>query len=298
MSKYFGGFIRNRAATKQFIRTRPRPFVSQQNSEIRGSGSASRMRLTPIYEKVTGVPFVPHYQEIGSCVGESGTLGAEFVTCIEIANGEREKWVGKYSVEVSYAISRVEIGGRKLRRQQDGSNGSWLAGALTQYGVLPRGVYGRYDLTKPRPDLQRDWGYDGCPDELEPEVKEHPLKTAALVESADEGADLITNGSPIVVCSNRGFRMSADRDGFLLPSGTWYHAMLITGVDTESDRPGFEIQNSWGANWVTGPKHKLGVAAGAFWADYKVVNAMLAQGDSYALSGFDGFPARQLDYLF
>lgn len=288
------GFIPDRAARKEYMRSTPRPFFGDYSlGENLGRGKSGR--LAPIYEEVTDGPLVPHYQKRGTCVGEGYTLGTEFLTCAEIHAGEREEWRGKYSVEATYALSRVEIGGRKLGRNEDGSNGSWAAKALTTFGVLLRAKYGKYDLTERRDDLAVTWGYDGLPDELEVLAKEHPIKTTALVMSYDEAIDALARGCPVPVCSNYGFTMERDKDGFCTPRGTWYHCMVLAGWDDESRRPGVECFNSWG-DYLKGGEHRLGVAPGAFWIDADVIDKMLRQGDSFALSGFEGFPIRALNY--
>lgn len=294
---YFGGYVRSKEAIAHFVRTTPRPYLSQQNADIRRSGERAQVRLMLGWESTTGGVFVPHKQLHGTCVGESSALGADF-TCIgDILAGDREEWKGKHSVEVQYALSRVEVGGGRIRG--DGSTGAWAAEAATRYGFVLRGKYGDYDLTEPRHDLAKLWGDRGCPDELEVIAKQHPIKTATLCKSAAEAADAIANGYPVVVCSNRGFAMTTDKDGFLPPRGQWAHAMLIVGVDTVSDRRAFEIANSWGDRWVeVRGQHKLGTAPGCFWADFNTVDQMLKQGDSYAFSGFDGYAKRELSHVW
>jgi hypothetical protein len=72
--------------------------------------------------------------------------------------------------------------------------------------------------------------------------------------------------------------------------------MAIIGVKKGS-RPGFFIQNSWGSDWIRGPRVPADAPAGGFWADESVVDRMLRQGDSWAFSDAVGFPARELDFF-
>lgn len=289
------GYVRRPEAIREFIRTTSKPFLAQHNKEIRGSAENVQVRLVKALEQVTGQPFENHEQEIGDCVSHGGTLAVDLLCAIEIVAGEREEWRGKFSTEVSYGLSRVEIGGGKIRG--DGSTGAWMAKALTQYGVILRGKHGNHDLSKYRPDLAKLWGRNGVPDELEPTVRDHPVAESPIVTSAQEAADSIANGNPIFVCSDRGFSSRTDADGFLSPRGTWFHCMAVIGVDTKSDRKGFEIAQSWPESWIGGPAHKLGTVKSGFWADWDVVDRMLRQGDSYAVAGFKGFPRRVLDYV-
>lgn len=289
------GYVRDKRAIADFIANTHKPFLAQQNAEIKGSGAGKQVRLMAAYEKVTGVPFVPHKQEIGDCVSHGFTLGAEVLSAVEIAAGQREEWRTKFSTEATYGLSRVEIGGGRIRG--DGSTGAWGAKAVTHYGVLLRRRYPQYDLTKYDPTLAKRWGDLGVPDELESHLREHPIKTATLVTSYADAIDALANGYPIPVCSNVGFRMETDRDGFLVPRGSWAHCMVAVGFDDASERKGVEIINSWGDRWLSGPKHKLGAVAGGFWVDANVFDRMLKQSDSYSLSGFNGFPRRKIDYV-
>lgn len=289
------GYVRDKVAMREYRANTFRPYADDWDYP-KGDGKGAQVRLVKAYEAVTGTPHKTHVQEIGDCVSHGGILGVDFLSCVEIANGEREQWKGKFSTEVGYGLSRVEIGGNRIRG--DGSTGAWMAQALTRFGVLLRGVYGRFDLSQYNPKLAKEFGARGCPDELEDSVREHPIRTTTLVTSYTQYRDMIAAGYPVFICSNRGFGSTRDRQGFLAPRGTWYHCMLGASVDDKSDRKGAEIYNSWPLSWISGPEHTLGTSEGAFWADASVLDKMLAQGDSYAISGFDGFPKRKLDYIW
>lgn len=296
--KHFG-WIQSDEARRRFISRTNRPFFEDHAYDIAGSGDDREILLSQYYEKATKAKFVPHYQEIGDCVGQASTLGAEFVCATQIAYSKKnEQWKGKFSTEVTYAGSRVEIGGGVIRRG-DGSTGAWAAEWLKRYGTVLRGKYGNIDLTKYDPDIARQWGKPrvGVPDELEAIAKEHPVKTVTLVRSWKEACDAIANGYPVLICSSVGFNTRTDKEGFLTANDVWYHALLLIGIDTKSIREGGCIANSWGTNWVSGPKHRLGTPDGCFWADARVIDAMIKQGDSFALSNFVGYPRRDLDYL-
>lgn len=293
------GWVDLPEAKEWYDETVPRPYF-QSYSGLQGTGENKQVCLWKAYEKVTKKPFEPHYQKIGDCVGQGFTLGAEVLSTFEIAAGQREEWRGKFSTEVTYAGSRIEVGKGKIKTG-DGSSGAWAAEFLRTYGVVLRKSYGSIDLSNYDPDLARQWGHwrsSGVPTELESVAREHPIKTTARVTNWEEYCDAISNGYPVAICSNVGFDDTLDREGFLRRQGTWYHCMLGWGVDSKSSRQGGCIANSWGRNWLSGPQHKLGTPAGCFWADADVIDAMLKQGDSYALSGFIGFPSgtHVLDY--
>ena len=76
-----------------------------------------------------------------------------------------------------------------------------------------------------------------------------------------------------------------------------HNCMVMTGFDRASRREGGFIMNSWGDAWCHGRKHKNGTPPGGFWADARVVNRMVNQGDSYAVTDYRGVVRRNLDYL-
>jgi hypothetical protein len=229
---------------------------------------------------------------VGACVGFGAAAAVEHLICVQIANGAREEF-RPVSPEVIYAGSRVEIGGGRVRG--DGSIGAWAARFVSEFGVLPRGFYGRLDLTVYDPARCRQLGVTGVPDDLEPRLKDHPVRSVANVRSWDECRAAVRNGYPVLVCSSQGFTMTRDADGACRPSGTWMHAMAVIGVRGEP-RPGAFLLNSWGPNAHRGPRVPADAPVAGFWADAAVIDRMLRQGDSWAFSRFAGFPSRKLDW--
>jgi len=69
--------------------------------------------------------------------------------------------------------------------------------------------------------------------------------------------------------------------------------MCIIGVCDEG-RKGCLIMNSWGSNWVNGPKRFGDEPEGSFWVDWDIIEKMVAQGDSFAFRGFQGYPHYKL----
>jgi hypothetical protein len=131
---------------------------------------------------------------------------------------------------------------------------------------------------------------------LEPVAKQHPIQTASKCTSYEEARDAIANGYPVSVASMRGFATNRDEDGFLRPSGVWAHQMYFCAVDDEYKRPGLLCVNSWGTSWSSGSR-RHDQPEGSFWVDADVADKMFKAGDSFAYSGFDGFPSQKLDYL-
>ena len=88
-----------------------------------------------------------------------------------------------------------------------------------------------------------------------------------------------------------------DVNSFVSDSVVSHNCMLFIAVDDEYKRPGLLCMNSWGPNWISGPK-RHGQPDGSFWVDAKVVTSMLRRQDSFALSSFNGFPAQKFRYSF
>lgn len=261
---------------------------------VKESGKGKTVLLYKAYAKVVDPELRSHNQgNYGTCVSHAWGLGVDILQAVEIVAGDREQFKAKVSTEYIYGISRVEVGGGRLRG--DGSNGSWAAKAVTEYGTLHRMVYGKWDLREYSGELSREWGSKGVPDELEEIGKKHRIRKVALIKTYEEARDAIANGYPVAVCSNYGFRTTRDKDGFARPQGSWSHAMLACAVDDSNERPGLLIWNSWGENWISGPR-RLEQPQGSFWVDADVADAMLRQRDSYAMSDYEGFPLRQIDY--
>ena len=242
--------------------------------------------------KVLGAILPPRNQgQVGSCVSFGTCTAVEHTMLCEIAAGDSEEFKPLVQ-EAVYGGSRVEIGGGRMRG--DGSCGSWAAKFVTQYGVLARSVYGTTDLTKYSESLCRQWGSSGVPAELESLAKAHPVQGTALVRNWDEAKKALANGYGISICSNRGFSMSRDGDGFASPRGQWNHCMGLVGY--QSARPGGFILNSWGGSAHTGPSGRGEPSPAGFWAEDDVIDGMLRQGDSWAFSAVQGFPSNKIDW--
>ena len=131
------------------------------------------------------------------------------------------------------------------------------------------------------------------PADLKAKAKDHKVKTVSLVSTYAELEDALANGYPITVCSNQGFTMSRDANGFCRPRGSWAHCMLIVGVRADKGMEGACIFQSWGSDVPSGPL-ALDQPPNSFWADKNTVSRMLAAQDSWSLSSFDGYPGQPL----
>jgi hypothetical protein len=273
----------------------PQPYFAEAAAPLLADPLPEEVFLWDACKKVTGGHLAAHDQDgVGCCVGEGFSSAVEYLQCVEIALGNEPQEYKPISCEAIYALSRVEVGGGRLRG--DGSTGAWAAKAVREFGVLPRAVVGGVDLREFSPQRARQWGDRGLPDDLEPEARRHPVRTVSLVTSFAEARAALANGYPVVVCSSQGFGLTRDKDGFCPPLGRWMHCMCFIGA-VGGRRPGLCCLQSWGPRTPGGP---IGIGdhpGCAFWVDADMADRMLRQRDSWALSAFDGFPGRRLDWV-
>lgn len=239
----------------------------------------------------------------GTCVSFGWGRGAQDLILGQIASGANEKWPGaQVATEPIYGGSRIEVGRGQIRG--DGSVGAWAARWVQKWGILFRQKYGAHDLSKYSVPISRSWGLRGVPDELEPIAREHPVRTVAMVTTAEELWSAIGNGYPVPVCSNFGFEGSPPASGIMEPRGSWAHCMLFRGrFEHPTAGRCVVIQNSWGryirrltvdAKMPDGTTAKVELPEGCFAVRLAVAGRMCAQRDTFAMSSFKGFPAKKI----
>lgn len=221
----------------------------------------------------------------GTCVSMGHGHGNDLLQCVEIATGEPSEY-RETDTEFIYATSR-EVAG--ILGRKDGSYGSAAVKAMMTIGVVSRemlGADGVYSGSR-----EEDWGLNGAPSKYKDMAAKYKLGNAALVSTWDELVAAVSNGYPTTICSNVGFTMTRDSQGFCSRWGFWAHCMMIGGV--RFDRPGACIMQSWGPETPSGPTD-LDQPHFSFWADQKVVEKILSQGDSWALSKSPDFVEKVL----
>ncbi len=213
----FCGWVDSPVARRRFVNDTPRPFLSQVNDKIRGTGQGKVVLLWPYLEQAYGHKFVPHAQEIGDCVSHGYGLGVDILTAVQLSRSlVPQAWVAEAATEVIYGGARVQIANGKY--MGDGCNGTDAAAFVSKYGVLLRQKYlsGKYDFRTYSGAVARKLGLEGAPVALLPLSRLHPVKTVTLVRTWAECRDSVANGYPVVMCSNVGFstRRGRDKDGF------------------------------------------------------------------------------------
>lgn len=230
-------------------------------------------------------------QKTGDCVSHGNKNGADITRSFEILyNGEKESFIARGATEGIYG-SRGSSGEGMFAHQ--------AVEFLTKTGgVLVRKNYKEVGIDLTNYDAKKGigWGRSGVPEKLLAEARKNQFQTASLVQTTEEARDLLANGYGIPVCSNYGFGNKRDKFGIAEPHGTWHHCMEIGGCDDTKKRHSsalFLIINSWGPDWINGPKFEQ--PEGSFWITEDVMAAMIAQKQTYALSNFDGF-RRRMDW--
>lgn len=255
-----------------------------------------------IFQLVTLYAAIVYNQgQVGSCVGFGTTSACEttLINSIYRDNGTAEDF-HHLCQEVTYGGSRFEVNGNRLPFRGDGSQGVWACSFVTKWGVINRGIHGKYDLTRYTESNARLFGSRGVPDDLEPKVKEHPVEAFALVRDWDTAVKLMAQGYGISICSNYGFG-SKNSSGVASRRGVWNHCMELWGYDLTKAVDKEEIgllRNSWSPQAHPGAAGPGDPPKGTFWARASDLNGMLRQGDSYAFARvkFDRVKPIDIDY--
>lgn len=265
------------------------------------SSAGAQVSLWHFAQRINGGRHFPTFcQETGDCVSMGAANALMYLQAVQIGlHGFHEEFHPVYQPWI-YGVSRVapDLGNGKLGRSA-GSVGRWAAEAVREYGVLPADAEGVPSYSG---KLADEWGYKGPPGQFYEIADDFRVRSIAKVSTYEEVRDAIANGYPVTVASNQGFRMDPVlHDGKMwgVPSGAWNHQMCFIGVDDRAQPPkgdpgGCYVLNSWGAAAHGTPAGDE--PPGGFWVDRRTVARMVGQGDSWALSSFDGFPRQDLDF--
>lgn len=248
-----------------------------------------------VHQKVTGKPTEEKDQNpVGSCVGFGSTTAYERALVCAIAAGQPFDFT-KFSEESIYAISRVVVGGGRLRGD-DGSVGGWAAKGLTDYGLLPEGTYDGQDWAAYNPTRCRQVGDRGLPANLMSECLKYRAGAAANLKTWSDVKRAISSGHGVFTCSIQGFTAQRDSNGVCRPSGRWGHAMCLDGYHTDAatGKEYGHFDNSWDGVYHKGPVGWGNPSGTGFWCEASVISRMLNEGDSWAVSAVKGFPKQQI----
>lgn len=286
------GWIKDETQVEAVLSRLPMPFFSAAAADLSGTGAGKTVLLYEACRKVMGRDHDPGPQKIGDCVSWGWSGCVDILACLEALRDGLEEfsWELRTCTEAMYALSRVEFGNFD-GSYEDGSVGAWASEAASKGGTLSRKRLGEYD-----PQRAKEWGAKGLPNDLEPEARQHLVKTVSMVTSFEQARDAIANGYPVAVCSGVGFNGKRDSAGFIRRRGGWNHCMKFIGSDDQG-RPGLLNANSWGNDHADEPKGAHDIPANCWWVDAEDCDRMLKERDSFALSQFDGYKRQNLDWL-
>lgn len=295
--RYYKGWKENPEAQAAYQATLPWGSFFEAIGE--GDSADGDALLYRCVAKCMGLDKMPAMNQAneGSCTGFGTANAANITTAVEIVlKGEAEEWFASVSPDAMYGMSRQIV--NQLGRWQ-GSNGSWCARAITEWGTLHQTNYGEAgDLTNYTVQRAVEFRTRGLSESLRSKAAEHKMGASAPVRSAEEAKQALLNGYGINVCSNQGFSGRRDNDGVMKAQGSWAHSMAIIAYLEVNGRKLFKIQNSWGAQWGSGPQVPDDSPDGSFNAEWSVVDRMCRGGDTYCYSAFNGFARRSLwDFL-
>lgn len=252
------------------------------------------IRLWDAMLKVRGSHLPNVAQQIGDCVSWGAAHAVDYLQAVQIVRGEPDAFKEAYPPYI-YGISRVQVGkkhGSNFRG--DGSIGAYAAEGLRDFGCL------RSDASKVPPysgNVAKEWGSKGAPDWAITEAKPFSVKTIAQVKSADEARDAICNGYTVTIASSWwGTTRIVPVDGrnVATRNTSWAHQQCLIGYDGSGNTPYFYVLNSWGDN--AHPRPLAGEPPGGYWVRYNDIDRICSEGDSWALSSFEGFPGEAIDW--
>lgn len=234
-------------------------------------------------------------QEIGDCTSWGTKHAVEATTAAQIADGQAQQWRPVYA-PFTYGAARVKVLGGRIRG--DGATGASVAEACKRFGILFADVEGVPPYSGA---IAKQWGSRGPPAQWFDEAAKYRVQTTARVTTAHQIRDAVCNGYGVIICSDWGAEgRSAFRqqDGRMVAKkqGSWMHCMCVDGYDGSAGTRYYHITNSWGPTAHPAPIDDS--PPGGFWIEERDMDYIARQGDSWALSEFDGFPARPLPPLF
>ena len=274
--------------------------------EIKGQFKAvQKVCLWDAARSVLGRDLRCFYQQVGSCVGNGKAKTEEYTMINEILLDPTKQFKHVYE-PYGYAMSRVCAG---ISGSDDGSTGSGAAEAAVKFGLLqvdfdPTNMplsFDDDDKTVVWPGkVDQAWGYNGAPTKYITEGKTHLIKTTANLRNTDNVRDALVNKYGVTCASNWGGQMKPGvTNGVLLNRRvtTWNHQMSVSAYWDHPDLGEiFWIQNSWG--WNCHGICPSGAPGGGFWVRKADMQFICDQGEVFAYSQFDGYPADMIPWIF
>lgn len=275
----------------EFLGESKHPMFGPAAHNLTGSGKGKLVLLHKLLKTIDPRFGEIESQDTGDCTSHGTRNAGDLTRYAEIVGGEREDFIVRGATEPIYGA-----------RGHSGQGMSVVRAAkfvTDNAGFLLRKKYDNLnlDLTDYNARIGMNWGRGGVPREVIEEAKKNSFQTASLVTTVEEARDAIANGYALTVGSQGGFSSRRDKYGIARRTKSWNHCMAWAAVDDTKQRLNetlFLIINSWG-KWNSGPKI-LDQPEGSFWIRESDAAWMLRQNQAYALSSFDGFKPKDLDF--
>jgi hypothetical protein len=256
-----------------------------------------RVVLWDAAKRANGGEHLPTFtQAIGDCVGASAGQAVQYLMAVDAAfNANESAWKPLF-VPYHYACGRnaPECGNGRMGRDPGGSVGAWQAEAIRLYGVLPQETPG---LPTYSAATVQQWAVQMPAAEFLLAGRQHPVRTIARVNTADDIRRAIQNYYVVTIASDWGGLMRPPVVGSKLVNrraATWNHQMLVIGYDGSGAEPLWYVLNNWGPQAHGTPPDDS--PPGGFWIGRRDMQQIASQGDSWAYSDALGFPGRTIDF--
>jgi len=308
------GYTPDPDGTRQFLATLgEEKYFSQAGAEAmkeaKGVDTFLYRQMDAAHRARYGKPFVVGRQLIGDCVAWGAMHAVLASESVSWSLGKLPEPPLMPATEALYGGARVEARGKPGDGAQpyggfsDGATGFGAAKFLREFGVVYRQKYPTADLTEYSGERAKQWGAYGCggrgdAGRMDNEAKKHPLRHVVAVRSWAELAASVESGYPVTLASSQGFTSTRNKDGIAEASGTWMHQQVAIGIRHKKNGSPDDlvlILNSWGPNWIAGPKVPADMPDGSYWARRSVVENRMLE-DAWAIGDTDGFKYRDLDH--
>ena len=220
--------------------------------------------------------------QVGSCVGCAAAKAIEMMHGVKVS----PEWL--------YARSRSYFG--STHPYKAGSQCGWVAQMIRDIGVVPSMDYPilGYDLSKYDASLAYNW-QRGPPEVLDQIAKNYKSPGFYKIETWEQLRDSISQGIPVICGSSVGFGSKSvqvrSSSGMLRSRwwSRWNHAMVFCGVSDGKSKRAL-LLNSWGNNWIRGPKWLGDEPNGSFWISKRDAEKILSYDDCWAVLPIQGLP--------
>lgn len=260
----------------------------------------------PTITAALGQPFTGFHQLTGSCVGAGGGNAFQTLACIEAIAGRINPCLIWWPL--TYGRGRLDAG---MRGQGEGSLGAAEAQAAKEDGLLTADYTGlpkfsindgQFTLTE---QIEMQWS-DGAQisSAALAESRQHLVKTVSQLDNPAQVASAIQNGYPVTIACgmfvnpNTPTIQGSGDDAVLIGqlNGQGGHQQSIQAFWAHPTLGNlYFLMNQWGQSVYD--RDPAGGPLGGSWIKEVAMKYICDNGEVYAFSQWDGYPAQQLNYL-